>query len=244
MNLATLLLQLGDLSQAEDDVRQASAIAQTSGLQRVYASSLGTLGDVLTARGDLPGARKAYEDALASFTEFNDQSSMASTRLMLATVAIEQGDPASAETLVRPSVAVFRSAKTPDDEASAHETLARVLMAQGRKEQSVEEIAAAKALDPQDRAVRAAVAITGARLSAWRGNLAEARQSLGTGLMEVRKLKMVGVQLEVRLAQGEIEMSSYPASARAQLQSVEQDAMKSGYLLIATKAARLLQQLR
>jgi tetratricopeptide (TPR) repeat protein len=241
MNLAALLLQSGELGKAEDNARQALALGQGPGLPRVYASSMSTLADILTARGDLPGARKAYEDALALFTRFNDQDSIASTRLMLAKVALEQDDPGRAEELVRPAVAVFRSEKTPDDEASAHETLARVLMAQGKNEQAVEEIAAARALSLQDNAVRAAVVVTGARLSAWKGNFAEARQALDTGLAEVRRLKMAGVQLEIRLAQAEIELKSDAAAARPGLQALEQDAKTSGYLLIAAKAERLLQ---
>jgi len=241
MNLAALLLQSGDLGKAEDNARQALALGQGPGLPRVYASSMSTLGDVLTARGDLPGARKAYEDALALFTKFNDQDSIASTRLMLANVALELGEPGRAEELVRPAVAVFRSEKTPDDEASAHETLARVLIAQGKNEQAAEEITAARALSFEDKAVRAAVVITGARLSAWKGNLAEARQALDTSLVEVRRLNMTGVQLDIRLAQAEIELKSDAAAARARLQSLEQDAKTSGYLLIAAKAERLLQ---
>jgi tetratricopeptide (TPR) repeat protein len=244
MNLATLFLQSGDLPKAEDNARQALAVGQGPGLPRVYALSESALGDVLKARGDLAGAQKAYEDALSLFTKFNDEGNIAASRLMLASVALEQGDLARAETLVRPSVGVFRNERDPDDEASAHEALARILMAENKNDEAVEEITAAKALASQDKAVRAEVAITGAKLSARKGNLAEARQSLEASLIEVRRLKMAGVQLEIRLAQGEIELTSDPASARAHLQLVEQDARSSGYLLIATKAAKLLQQLR
>ena len=74
MNLATLLLQLGNLSEAEQSVRQAIAVGQASNLQSVYASSLGTLGDIQKARGDLPGARKSYQDALDLFSKSQDQA--------------------------------------------------------------------------------------------------------------------------------------------------------------------------
>src|SRR6202035_3759919 len=92
MNLAMLLLQLGNLSEAEQNVRQAMAVGQASNLQSVYAASLGTLGDIQKARGDLPGARKSYQDALALFTKFEDQASIATSRLSLATLALEEGD--------------------------------------------------------------------------------------------------------------------------------------------------------
>jgi tetratricopeptide (TPR) repeat protein len=239
MNVATLLLQLGNLSEAEQNVRQALAVGQASNLQRVYAASLGTLGDIQKARGDLPGARKSYQGALELFTKFEDQASIAISRLSLAAIALEEGDTNGAETLVRPALEAFRSQRTPDVEASAHETLARVLMAQGKHEEAIEEINTAKALASHDNEVRMAVAATGARLGAGKGNVAEARQSLETSLVEARRLKLAGAQLDVRLALAEIELPSDAASARAQLRSIEQDATSSGYLLIAGKAARL-----
>jgi tetratricopeptide (TPR) repeat protein len=239
MNLATLLLQLGNLSEAEQNVRQAIAVGQASNLQGVYASSLGTLGDIQKARGDLPGAGKSYQDALDLFSKFQDQANIASSRLSLATIALEEGDANRAETLVRPALASFRSEKTPDQEAAAHETLARVLMAVGKPEQAFEEINTAKAIGSHDGEVRMAVAVTGARLGAGKGSVAEARQSLETSLVEARRLKLAGAQLDIRLALAEIELSSDAASARAQLRSIEQDAIHSGYLLIAGKAARL-----
>ncbi len=241
MNMATLLLQLGNLTEAEQNVRKAITVAQSSGLQRVYASSINTLADIQMARGELPGARKSYEEALALFMKFEDQASIATSRLSLAAIALEERDIDRAETLVRPALAAFRGEKTPDQEASAHETLARVLMAQGKHEEAVEEIRAASALGPRDNDVRMAVAVTGARLSAWKGNVAEARQSLETSLVEARRLKLASAQLDIRLALAEIELSSDAPSARAHLRSLEQEARSSGYLSIAAKAARLEQ---
>ncbi len=243
MNLATLLLQLGDLNEAERNVRQAISVAQGSGLQRVYASSLNTLGDVQMARGDLPGARKSYQEALDLFTKFEDQASTAVSRVSLAGTTLEEGDTKGAETLVRQAIAAFQSERTPDEEASAHETLARVLMGQGKRDEALAEINDARALASQDHEVRVAVAVTAARLGALKGNAAEAQQSLESSLVEARRLKLTSAQLDIRLALAEIERSSHAASARAQLGSVEQDARKSGYLLIAAKAARL-QRLR
>jgi tetratricopeptide (TPR) repeat protein len=239
MNLATLFLQSGQLDKAEGSVNQSLALGPD--LRQVYASSKNVLGDVLTARDDLGGAQKEYEDALSRFTQMKDQPDIATSRVMLANVALEQGEFARAEELVRPAVEAFRAEKTPDDEASSRETLARILMAQGKNEQAVEEINAAKALPFQDKTIAVRVAITAARLSAWRGNPAEARQSLDKSLAELRRLNLAELQLEVRLAQAEIELRSDAASARVHLQSLEQDARAGGYLLVAAKALRLRQ---
>ena len=195
------------------------------------------------ARADLPGAKKSYQDALELFTKFEDQAGIADTRLSLAGVALEENDTKRAETLARQAITAFQSEKTPDEEASAHETLARVLMAQGKPDKALAEINDAKALASQDHEVRIAVAVTGARLGALKGNAPEAQQSLGSSLAEARRLKLTGAQLDIRLAQAEIERSSNTASAGTQLASLEKDARNSGYLRIAAKAARL-QRLR
>lgn len=243
INLAILSLQLGDLGESERNLRQAIALGQGSGLQRIYASAMNTLGDVQMARGDLPGARKSYQEALDLFTKFEDQARIAASNLSLAGTTLEEGDPKGAETLARLAITAFKSEKTPDEEASAHETLARILMAQGKRDQALAEISAAKALASEDQAVRIAIAVTGARLGALKGNAAEARQSLESSLVEARRLKLTSAQFDIRLAQAEIERASHAASARAQPEALEQDARKSGYLLIAAKAAKL-QRLR
>ena len=243
-NLATLFLQLGELGKAEDNVRQALSVAQSSGLQSQNASASSTLGDILAARGNLPGARKAYEEALAIFTRFNDHGNIASTRLSLATVALEEGDTAGAEGLTRPALEAFRSERSPDDEASAHETLARVLIAENKHVEAAEQIAAARAVSPQDNTVLIAVAITEARLNAWKGSVPQARQSLEAAMVNARRLKLAGPQLDLRLAIAEIDVKSSANSARDEIQSLTEDAKKSGFFLIAAKAARLLQSTR
>jgi hypothetical protein len=97
----------------------------------------------------------------------------------------------------------------------------------------------ARALASEDHEVRIAVAVTGARLDALKGNAAAARQALESSLMEANRLKLTSAQLDIRLALAEIERSSNAASARGHLGSIEQDARSGGYLLIAAKAARL-----
>jgi hypothetical protein len=50
---------------------------------------------------------------------------------------------------------------------------------------------------------------------------------------------LLGFQLEIRLAQAEIEATSDRGAARLHLQSLERDASESEFLLIAAKAKRV-----
>ena len=237
-NLAMVCLQLGDLPGAEKNSRDAIAVSRDAGLQPLYASLLSTLGDALLAQADLPGARKAYQEALDLFTKFNDQSNIAESRLSLAGLSLEEGNTSLAETLARQAAEEFQKEKVVDQEAVARDILTRTLMVQGNLAPAREQIDAAKQLMPRDRAIRIFVAITAARLRARSGNAAEAHQLLSDCFAEASALKLAGAQLEIRLAQAEVESGS-SQSPSASLPFIERDAKKAGYLLIAQKASRL-----
>jgi len=92
---------------------------------------------------------------------------------------------------------------------------------------------------PQDPAIRIAVDITSAKLRAQNGNITLARQLLSDCFAEAARLKLAGLQLQIRLAQAEVENRVQASSANATLPFLERDAKASGYLLIAEKANRL-----
>jgi tetratricopeptide (TPR) repeat protein len=234
-NLAMVSFQLGDLAGAEKNIREAIAVSRDAGLQPVYAASLSTLGDVLMAQADLAGARKAYQESLDLFTKFSDQNSIAQSRLALAALALEEAKPAEAEVLARQAVEQFQKEKVVDQEALARDVVARALIAQNKLDPAQDEINIAKKLAPQDRAIRISIGVTTARLRARGGNIAEARQLLSDSFAEASRLKLAGVQLEIRLAQAEVETTP----SKPTLQFIERDAKKDGYLLIAQKASRL-----
>jgi tetratricopeptide (TPR) repeat protein len=195
-------------------------------------------------KGDLAGARTSYEEALQRFTRLNDQRGVASSRLYLAKLSLEEGDGPEAEKLARQAAEAFRSQTTRDDEASARETLARALLAQGKQAQALEEVNAGQALSPRDFVVRASVAMAAARIAARSGGLSQGQEMVESCLRDADHLRLAGVQLELRLAQAEIEKESDSSVARAHLQSLEREARDLGYLLIANKARSLNQLLR
>ncbi|HEX5228329.1 MAG TPA: tetratricopeptide repeat protein [Bryobacteraceae bacterium] len=240
-NLALISFELGDLKEAEETIRTALRVALDAGLQPMYASSLGTLGDVLLARDNLPEARKAYQEELELFTKFNDQGNLAQSRLSLAVISLEEGNAAGAEPLARQAAEEFAKEKIVEQEAAARDVLARSLNAQRKIPQALAQIDVAKNLMPRDPAVRIAIDITAARVRARNGSIPDARTLLSACFADAARLKLAGLLLEIRLAQAEVENLAAASSANATLPFLERDAKASGYLLIADKVGRLSQ---
>lgn len=232
-NLGMLSFQSGNLAEAKDLLQQSIQVAQSCGSRSLQAASLTMLGDLLLAKADIAAARKTYEDALRLYTEAEDQGGIASTRQSTAELRLEEAKPVEAESLARQAVEEFEKEKSPDQEASARETLARALMEQGRQAEAMAEIETAARLPVEDRVARLSLAVTGAKVSARAGKLDAARESLKASLTEAARLQLAGEQLEIRLALAEYE--SFTTS------TLEDDATKGGYLLVAAKATRLRQ---
>jgi hypothetical protein len=98
------------------------------------------------------------------------------------------------------------------------------------------EVQAAAALAPQDHIVRISLTITGARIQARTGNPREAARGLETAYQEARRLKLVGLQFEVRLAQADALAASDPVSAASARKVLASEARQRSYLLVARKA--------
>src|SRR5262249_28911139 len=131
---------------------------------------------------------------------------------------------------------VFRNQNSTDQEASAREVLARALMEEGKLAEAREEIEGAGKLTVADLATRLSLAVTGVKQSASAGNQEEVRMSLQASLAEAARLRLAGSQLEIKLALAEIASPAEPA-----LRTLEVEAEKSGYRLIAAKAAHIRQ---
>lgn len=239
-NLGILLFQTGDLAGADQNLREALTIAEKAHLQSERASALANLGDVAMARGELGNAQKSYQDALALSTKIGDQANIGSGRLGLAKLALEKGDAAESVAHARQAIDKFQATRLVDSEGDARNTLAHALMAQGKLAEAQSEISGAEGIGVQDQIVKLSLAITAALLKARMGRTSEAQSGLSTTLAGAEKLKLVGMQFEVRLAQGEIEESIDSSLARAQLRTISQEARTAGYLLVAVNAARKL----
>ena len=121
-----------DTSRRTEQVQQAIDLQKEAGLQGDRANGLNMLADVLMAKGEMEKARASYEESLKLATEQDAPSAIASSRAELASLEIEQGHAAQAETLSSQAADEFAAEKLVDNEADARNTLARVLLQEGK----------------------------------------------------------------------------------------------------------------
>jgi tetratricopeptide (TPR) repeat protein len=239
LNRGSVFLQMGDLPNSEKDVRQALSISQIARVESTSASAFGALGDIQMARGNFADARKSYEESMKRFKEMGDKGDIAGSWLSLAKLTLEEGNAIEAANLARQAIKEFQAEKLVDSEGDARNTLARSLISEGNLANAQEEVETAANLGVQDQATKISIAITGARLKARDGKVAEAQKGLDSSLAESTKAKLLGLQFEIRLAEAEIKRSSDPQAAGLSLKSLDRDAKASGFLLFATKAEHL-----
>ena len=233
-NLSLVLLVRGQVAEAQSSIEQAIKIQQEAHLQADRVNSLQSLGDILLLRDELAGAKKNYEEALKLATELHAPGQAAVCSASLANLALQEKRYSDAASLAQKAADEFQIERLVDQEADARNTLARVLLAQGKIPQAQAEIDRALALSPQDRIVRLSVSVTAARLKARSGNQAAAKHDLDTDFAEAAKMGLVGWQFEIRLAREEAENSGKAAGAR--LDALENEARAKGYLLLASQA--------
>jgi tetratricopeptide (TPR) repeat protein len=110
------------------------------------AWSLNHQGDVARALGDIPAARRVYEQGLAIFRELNDGQGVASSLLDLGRLASEEGDHIRAQTLFAESLRLSRQLGRKWDVAGVLEELARSAARQAAWERALRLAGAATAL--------------------------------------------------------------------------------------------------
>ena len=196
---------------------------------------------------DFSGARKMYEQALAIRTADSDKFKIAVTQLELAYLSLEEGrSPVDQEPVFRQVLEVSQQLKIGNLETLAWCNLAGGLLAEGKTAAAKEAVQHARSLAPksQNPEVRWLIAITAARIETAETNPSHsaagiaARKELAAIITKSRELGYMGIELNARLAQAEIEMKTgQTAVGRAHLTAIEADAKAKGYNLIARKAA-------
>ena len=197
-----------------------------------------TFGTISRAQGDLAAARKTYDEALALQKEISASGDMARTRLAMAALSIDEGRPADAEQPARDAAEEFRKEKVGDQEASAYDLLARSLFVREKVGDARKAIDQAVTLSQKidNRRIRLAVALTGARIAAASNRTGEAEKRLAAVLEDTKRFGHAEYEFEARLALGETEMRAGKAAGRSRLAALERDASTRGFLLIARKA--------
>jgi class 3 adenylate cyclase/tetratricopeptide (TPR) repeat protein len=238
-NIALISYMEGDLEAAQKNFQEALGIEQDLGSQTDVASSLDSLGDVFLAQDNLERAEKSYREAFDIRQKLGEKGAIASSKASLAKLALERNQAPQAETFARESRKEFQDEKNHDAEIATAEILARALAAQGKLPEAESVIEESAKSPAQDRGIRLSFVITRARVKALRGKTAEAMRDLDAPLADAKKMRLIGYELDVRLAQAEIEMQAGKTDlAHSHLKALESEATQKGFKLIARHAAR------
>jgi tetratricopeptide (TPR) repeat protein len=234
---------LGKLDEAQKNTQQAIALYREAGIEIYMPSAMNVLGDLYTDRGELPAARKSYEESLKLSIKQKSAASVAAGRAAIAALDLEEEKPAEAELLARQAADEFASEKLVDNEADARSSLARSLLTQGKLSEARAETDRALKLKPRDRNIALALSITDARVKSKEGKTVEASKILETSLAEASKSKLVGSALQIKFCQAEMEIQVNPKSAASLFAALQKDAVAKGYLLIGSQAQVRVKQL-
>ena len=244
-NLAETLALLGHLDEAEAHAQQALGADRAMGEKSTEASVLDTLGKIAEKRGDLAAARSRYSEALSLRNAISEKGTAAESSVSLANLTIEEGQPEKVQGLLDGPKAEFQKEKMVDDELLADVIVAKSLLALSKPAEALALLngAATLASQGQDRSVRFAFGIARGRSLGLSGKYDEGAAALRRVLREAQQGGYVPQAFEARLGLGELALASGKKSeGRAQLASLKTDGTAKGFMLVARKAAALLER--
>jgi hypothetical protein len=187
----------------------------------------------------LPEARTAALESIALRKELKDESALAESQLLLARIALQDGNPSEAESLSRITAEEFGRQKAVDNSCSANAVLARALIAEGKLKdaQMASDLALSLCQRGQDRGARFQSVMTSAAVKAKAGEPSAALSMLEKVRTESSRGGYLSVELESSLLMGRIEIESgKAASGRARLENLRKVAKAKTFNLIARQA--------
>jgi eukaryotic-like serine/threonine-protein kinase len=248
LDIAEIMELQGDLAaaQAKDQeaLRLFTSINSTEGRAIAHAG----LGNISRDRGDLAAARDHYQQSIELLATRGDSSELADSRLALARVTQDQGRSSDAVSLARSAVDLFQKLRRPADEASARAFLATALAERGdlpaaklQAEESIRLIRGSESLLNQLE-----VGIFLARANVLTSNTPSSAEVLSSVRQlrdlsaRARNAKMFSLQLQADLASAEAQAhSGHSLASQASLETLERNASRTGFLLIARQANAL-----
>jgi eukaryotic-like serine/threonine-protein kinase len=237
-NLAVVLVERGELSQALVDFQQGAALAKKIGYKRGLAANLQGMASVFLDRDQLSQARDREAEALGIRKELGDAVQIAESQITLATVVLEQGKFGEAESLIRVATPLFEQQSAASDASQSAALLARVLLAQSKIGGA--EVASANALalseHTSDRPTRFIASLAVADVDESKNKESSASKALESVLNESIRMGYQEFEFEARLELGRLELRSSRTLGRQQLEKLEKDAALKDYRLIARKA--------
>ena len=247
-NLGALQQQEGDLQGAQESYTQALEWLHQVGSSEFDGPLTRNLGELALAKGDLAGARALYEKAMAVKQASPQRLSAAETEIDMDELAMEEGQPCSRfEKSLAQMVGKFRHGNelsgdnTLDDQALAVALLARCQESEKQTADALQTIEQAVKISAKaGPSTRLSVVVAAARIRFASGSDRDQSRTVGElteAIAAARKSRCFGVELEGRLTLGEVEIHSGAVNrGRTRLRSVEKDASRRGFALLARKA--------
>jgi eukaryotic-like serine/threonine-protein kinase len=238
-NLCMFLLQAGEVQQALKSCQDSLKLRTEMEDHGDTARSLVNTADVLLAQGNLDSAKKNYLDGLKTQEELGQKDYAAYTRISLSILCSQEGSFLEARSYAEQAATELAAEKDSDGEGQARGALAEVLFglrdtAGAQRQIHLARDLAAKA---KDQYLKLSVTITQARIDAASGNTDAAVSALRGVQQEARKAGLVAVELQARLALGNIQVrAGRTQEGRAALAAVAVDARAKGFGLVAKKA--------
>jgi hypothetical protein len=188
-------------------------------------------------------AHKDLEESLSIRNELGEKDTVASTKLSIAELSIEEGHAEAAEGLAREARDWFDRAHKNDDRLAASAVLVSALLAGHKNDDAMKELAktSSAGFRLQNLSVQLALSIAKARAQAASHEAGAAKTILKQALASATKSGYLGDQFECRLLLEEIELKSGKSEAsRLPLQQLQKESRDKGFVLIANKAAASL----
>lgn len=242
--LAELDSTEGDLAGARRIIDDVMAHARGRDDRGLIAEASSVLGHILKDQGELKGAVRALQEARTIWTERGQGALVNKTDLLLALVALEDARFTEAESLAQQVARTTQAGKNRPLEAAATAVVARTMFAAGNSPGALEaarhaESLGASAESPFNR-LFVVVTIGRGRVESGEASVPEdCAQSLEAALREAKKIGLVGLTLEARLALNELDAKQGKAAqAHSRLAALAREAQTKGFGLIAERARR------
>jgi eukaryotic-like serine/threonine-protein kinase len=244
-NIGVLLQFKGDLAGAKDWFSKSLTLFQQADARVSATYPLYSLGQLAMMRADFGGARKLLQQSLTARQAEQEKVGSAESSLDLALLSMNDGGALSgAEASARDSAQVFHDAKVRDEEARADAVVAEILLAEAKPSEALTAADQATAISSKSQNPNCRLGV-GVMVARVRGLGDPKRPASGKDIEFLEKdateaagLGYLEIQLEARLARGELEMkSNHQTEGRNLLDALEKEATAKGFLLIAQKAA-------
>ena len=233
------LVRLGQLDEADAEIRIAEAALRKLGDQDKLEDALAARAELERVRDHLDAAQQAFEQAREIALGEHERPYAALLDTRAAEVLLDAGKAAEAETRARSTLAVFQSLHRDEDSASALAVVAASLHAQGRANEAAQAAARAAALVESSSSweVKSAVELVGALAGgSGEGCPSAARRAAEVGKQAAER-KRIAIELEARLVGGRIAMACGELErGKRTLQALAEDATRRGFSRVARLA--------